>query len=85
MNLQVMNLTDDQLRELWKGYGGHFSSPHSGMGYMTEDKLFPFLRGLIERGTTLFHQHLDLCEQCRNNPMGLCKAGALALRLSAEG
>lgn len=27
----------------------------------------------------IFHQHLDICEQCRKQPFNLCTAGHLAL------
>jgi hypothetical protein len=30
-----------------------------------------------------FHQHLDRCAQCRNNPHNLCAVGALILTASA--
>lgn len=32
-----------------------------------------------------FHAHLDVCAQCRNNPMFLCVTGARLLRREAEG
>lgn len=32
-----------------------------------------------------FHAHLDQCEQCRNNPFGLCETGAkLLLGVAAQ-
>jgi hypothetical protein len=31
-----------------------------------------------------FHQHLDRCAQCRNNPHDLCAVGALILTASAS-
>lgn len=31
-----------------------------------------------------FHRHLDVCEQCARNPMGLCGTGARLLREEAE-
>ncbi len=30
--------------------------------------------------TNLFHDHLDRCERCKNNPMDLCPTGALFLQ-----
>lgn len=27
----------------------------------------------------VFHQHLDVCSQCRNNPFALCPEGARTL------
>ena len=27
-----------------------------------------------------FHNHLDVCSQCRNNPMGLCSIGSTLLQ-----
>lgn len=33
----------------------------------------------------IFHAHLDVCAQCRNNPFGLCEAGELALRAAVHG
>jgi len=30
-----------------------------------------------------FHSHLDVCEQCRNHPFGLCSTGAELLRDAA--
>lgn len=26
-----------------------------------------------------FHEHLDVCEQCRENPFDLCKSGLMIL------
>lgn len=31
----------------------------------------------------LFHEHLDICQQCRDHPFDLCSAGATALALAA--
>lgn len=31
----------------------------------------------------VFHQHLDECEQCENNPFGLCETGAKLLHRAA--
>lgn len=33
----------------------------------------------------LFHAHLDVCRQCRDNPASLCKAGQIALRAAVHG
>jgi hypothetical protein len=32
-----------------------------------------------------FHDHLDVCAQCRNNPFGLCAVGAATLERAAIG
>jgi hypothetical protein len=32
----------------------------------------------------VFHQHLDVCEQCRDNPFALCVIGDRLLREAAE-
>lgn len=37
------------------------------MGSNTNDKAVS--------GPDEFHKHLDECQQCRNNPMGLCSTG----------
>lgn len=31
-----------------------------------------------------FHQHLDVCTQCRNHPFNLCEEGVRLLRGSAK-
>jgi hypothetical protein len=31
-----------------------------------------------------FHQHLDACRQCRNNPLDLCTIGASLLRAAVD-
>lgn len=31
-----------------------------------------------------FNDHLDVCEQCRENPFSLCSTGSRALRDSVE-
>jgi hypothetical protein len=33
----------------------------------------------------IFHAHLDECAQCREHPFDLCSAGAVLLRVAAEG
>lgn len=35
-------------------------------------------------GDHVFHQHLEVCPQCRDNPMGLCDHGAVALRQAVD-
>lgn len=32
-----------------------------------------------------FHDHLDVCEQCRNNPMMLCGEGSRRLQQQVSG
>lgn len=32
----------------------------------------------------LFHTHLDTCDRCRNNPMGLCAEGLRTLQAQVE-
>ena len=32
----------------------------------------------------LFHEHLDLCQQCRDYPFDLCAAGKVCLELAAK-
>lgn len=32
----------------------------------------------------IFHDHLDVCLRCRNQPFNLCPAGALALRQQVQ-
>lgn len=32
----------------------------------------------------IFHQHLDVCTQCANNPWGLCPEGEEALKQAVE-
>jgi len=33
--------------------------------------------------TDLFHEHLDKCQQCENQPHNLCPTGALLLKATA--
>jgi hypothetical protein len=39
-------VTDDELRALWRANGGEFHGPNVETGYMPEEKLLPFLRRL---------------------------------------
>lgn len=39
----------------------------------------------FERDRDAFHAHLDVCRQCREQPMNLCPAGAPLLRVAALG
>lgn len=32
----------------------------------------------------VFHQHLDVCEQCRKNPFALCPEGVRTLHQAVE-
>lgn len=41
-------VTDAQLRDLWRKAGGDFHGPNIEHGIMSERKLLPFLRMLIE-------------------------------------
>lgn len=40
-------LSDDDLRQLWRDAGGSFHGPRVETGTMPEEKLLPFLRGLV--------------------------------------
>jgi len=31
-----------------------------------------------------FHAHLDICDQCKNQPFNLCKLGKLYLEVAAR-
>jgi len=31
-------------------------------------------------GVEIFHEHLDVCKQCRENPFALCPMGAFLLQ-----
>jgi hypothetical protein len=31
-----------------------------------------------------FHRHLEMCAQCANNPMNLCRTGQMLLKEAAE-
>lgn len=33
--------------------------------------------------TKPFHDHLDKCKQCRENPFALCEVGALLIQITA--
>lgn len=33
---------------------------------------------------TAFHQHLDACKQCRENPFDLCRVGSWLLQAAAD-
>lgn len=35
-------------------------------------------------GRNVFHDHLDVCRQCRENPLGLCSEGRDALRRAVD-
>jgi predicted anti-sigma-YlaC factor YlaD len=39
--------------------------------------------GKAELSATLFYNHLDSCEQCRNNPFNLCDMGQTLLTAAA--
>lgn len=32
----------------------------------------------------VFHQHLDVCKRCREQPFNLCREGARTLRLAVQ-
>lgn len=40
--------TDDEIRRLWRAAGGHFHGPNVETGTMTEARLLPFLRHLLD-------------------------------------
>lgn len=44
---EVSNLTDDDIRKLWKTNGGDFFGPHIETGSMPEEKLLPLLRQML--------------------------------------
>jgi hypothetical protein len=39
--------SDNELRQLWLEAGGNFRGPHVETGFMSEEKLLPFLRDLL--------------------------------------
>ena len=41
-------------------------------------------RQRITPAVDAFHDHLDVCHQCANNPFGLCGAGAVLLTLAVK-
>lgn len=40
-------------------------------------------RAALEAGTA-FHAHLDVCEQCREHPFGMCAVGNRLLREAGD-
>jgi hypothetical protein len=39
----------------------------------------------VEEKTKLFHNHLDVCDQCREHPFNLCSTGDKLLKDAASG
>jgi hypothetical protein len=46
------DLTDSELKEMWKVAGGEFYGPNVETGSMPEFKLLPFLRSLIQESSS---------------------------------
>ncbi len=74
------NLLGETLEEKWKA--GNTVAKRDGCDEVKQfgDDISFIVLEKIKK----FHAHLDICEQCRNHPFGLCSEGALLLKDAGE-
>lgn len=66
-----------------KTYYGYIEGTGEGE-FVHESELATLVTDITPGRVDEFHAHLDVCQQCRDNPFDLCPIGATLLKAAAE-
>ncbi len=82
--MRIQKLTNEEATALAKLFGGSIEDgmvliQNVGTNSSIENRETKTIDGQAESVVSLFHAHLDECQQCRENPFGLCPKGEALL------